>query len=300
MKNQIFIDTDICDDIDDLWALILTLNIKNIEILGISISSGNVYEKTRFVAKLLTLLSQGSIPLFMGKSTNNQVNFHQEFIGNFSLEDYQGNIYNGFDALSIELKNIAEFTLVAIGPLTNIESMIKENYELMNKAKIILMGGAFYQGYLNESKPGAECNIVTDIDAARFVLSQLKNVVICPLDVCRDFVIDGEDYKRLLSSLKLDITLLIQNYFLWDKTYIGGAIKYDIYQSSTILYDLIPFIYLINPDLFESTTIQYEISNQGITTVTDKGNLQHLVLVNWNNFEEAHRLVMNFYLGGNN
>ena len=251
MKQNIFIDTDICDDIDDLWALILALNVSQFHIIGISLAMGNTLEKAQFMAKLLSDLGRTDIPLFVGAQTDDRPNFHEAYYHDFNLTNYQGKIYDGLDHTEDLFCQYQQITILSLAPMRNVQTMFEQNKDLSSKASVIVMGGALRRGYLFEERPGPEYNILMDLKAAKYVFKHAKNCILAPLDVCREFIIKGRNYDRIKTSHKQDLSILIENYKLWDKTYEGGAIKFDVNTSSTILYDVVPIVYLLHPDYFK-------------------------------------------------
>lgn len=298
MKENIFIDTDICDDIDDLWAVILALKIKKFNIIGISLSMGDTAEKAKFMAKVLAVLKMTNIPIFVGDKTNEIKNFHEEYYQNFDLSTYPGKIYTGMQETVNLFNSYENIKLLSLAPMTNIKKIFELSPHLLDKAQVIAMGGSLYKGYLNQDKASPEYNILMDLEASKYVFENVKDCILAPLDVCRDFIIDGKNYQFLLLSKDDDIQLLIENYKLWERTYVGGALKYDSSVSSTILYDVVPVIYLICPDLFTEVKTSFDVLTTGLTSVNKNGKFHIKSLVNWTEEEIKYDLVTEIYLGG--
>lgn len=296
-KKKIFIDTDICDDIDDLWALILALNIPAIEVVGISVSNGNTIDKARFVCKLLTELDKTNIPVYIGKSTSDDINNHLEYIGEYSLKNYPGMIYKDFQSIKRLFMMDEDIIIIGLGPVTNIQDMCEIFPGLINY-KFILMGGAFYKGYLNQKNVAEEFNVIMDIPAFRFISAKFKDLVIAPLDVCRDIVIDGDYYQKLLKSNKEYIKVLLKNYMIWYHTYAGGSIKFNYKESSTILYDLIPILYCVKPELFVSERTYFNVLDNGITEVNSHGVYNASTLINITNRDKLYQIINDYLLLG--
>jgi inosine-uridine nucleoside N-ribohydrolase len=297
-KKKIFIDTDICDDIDDLWALLLVLNVSEFEVIGISLSNGFTVGKARFVCKLLTELDLSNIPIFIGKKTNDEKNTHIEYIGDYQLSEYQGKIYYDFNSIKAIFMANETVNIIALGPLTNIKIMCEIYPEIASTAKLVLMGGAFYKGYINQDYVAEEFNVLMDITAFRYVSEVFDDLVIAPLDVCRDIVVSGDLYKQILSSKKKSIEILLKNYRIWDGCYSGGAIKYDHSKSSTILYDLIPVLYLISSELFVSRKLNYNVLDTGVTEVNKTGKYQASILIDITDKEKLYEITNKYLLKG--
>jgi inosine-uridine nucleoside N-ribohydrolase len=300
MKKRVFIDTDITDDIDDIWALVLALNIASFDIIGISVSVGNTLEKARFVACLLTQLNHHHIPIWIGEQQDQSKNFHADYMKDFKLEDYQGAVYHALDNMDDVLDFHKRITIIGLSPLGTVKAMYQKFPILKKNADLIIMAGAMYQGYLFDEKPGAEYNIIADIHAARSVFENVKHVTICPLDVCRHIIIKDHDYLALKKSDKKDINVLLENYFLWDETYVGGAIKFPKETSSTILYDLAPILYLYDPSLFKTKEVTFDVTDQGETKVHKDGKYTQEAVIEWQGGNIPYDLIVQLYLGETN
>ena len=122
--------------------------------------------------------------------------------------------------------------------------------DLKDKCRIIIMGGSIYKGYINQTAPCAEYNIQVLPKAFQTVLNSGFEIILAPLDVCRDFIIEGRHFAALKDSSNTVINIVLDYYQEWHKNYQGGAIKYDQKISSGILYDILPILYLIDPDNF--------------------------------------------------
>lgn len=268
--KRFIIDTDIGEDIDDIWAISLILSTNMFQIDMISISQGDVEYKTKLMAKILFELNIDNIAICKGISTNLDVAIHpqQEWIKDFDIHKFGGKIYENYEegyrqVLSGNTND--EYVVVALSPFTSlatITSMLKNR-----KVSIIAMAGSIYEGYFGRKNPDPECNIVTDIEASKAIISSGINLLLLPLDVCNNIVLDGENYELIKHSHNPFARIVMENYYIWQDNYVGGAKKYDIKKQTSILYDLAPIWYLIFPQNFDVIEVPLTIANNGLTVI---------------------------------
>ena len=65
-KTPVIFDTDICDDIDDTWALVLLLKCPEFDVKLITTTVGDTRAKAKVVAKLLEIADRTDIPIGIG------------------------------------------------------------------------------------------------------------------------------------------------------------------------------------------------------------------------------------------
>lgn len=268
--TKIIIDTDIGEDIDDLWALVLLLSTDSYDIKLISITQGNVEYKVNLVAKILSTLNK-NIPIAKGVSTSPYITPQEKWLKHFSLKKYTGKIYNTYYEAYKDVLSADDCTIISLAPFTSLVSvlpLIKKN-----NTKIISMAGSIYKGYFGKNTPDAECNIISDIEAAKKIISSNLDLTLLPLDVCHNIIIDGEHYKLIKESKNIYASIVMENYNLWQKEYEGGAKKFDLNLSSSILYDLAPVWYLMFPQNFDVVNIPISINEQGFTQVGGPSNI---------------------------
>ncbi|MHC4286219.1 MAG: nucleoside hydrolase [Planctomycetota bacterium] len=62
-KIPVIFDTDICDDIDDTWALVMLLQSSEFDIKLITTAVNNTPEKAKVVARILEIAGRTDIPI---------------------------------------------------------------------------------------------------------------------------------------------------------------------------------------------------------------------------------------------
>jgi len=202
--GKVIIDTDIGDDIDDVYALSLALSSPEFQILGITSAWGDTALRSRLLDRLLCVTGREEIPVYTGIDTTSR---HKAGASAFSQAPWASagkqRPYIAGDAIPFLLdqirRNPGEVTLIAIGPLTNIGAAIDRDPATFRKLKrVVLMGGSVAHGYgpsngASGPPPEPEYNIAMDPDAAQKLFQSGVPIVMLPLDSTQ---IKFEDAKR--------------------------------------------------------------------------------------------------------
>ena len=194
MKNKYFIDTDTASD--DAVALLMALEWDDVEVLGISIVSGNMsVEQGSINARYTVELCKKDIPVYVGadaplvKKREHADWFHgPDGMGNMNyptpkLEETNEDFIEVLNNHINQYPN--EITLVTLGPLTNVANFIKKYPESFLKLKnIVIMGGA--SNTVGNVTPAAEYNIWCDPEAADIVFkSKHHDIAMVGWELCR-------------------------------------------------------------------------------------------------------------------
>jgi purine nucleosidase len=175
--RKFLIDTDTASD--DAVALIMAHRWVDVELLGITIVSGNVpVEQGALNALYTTELCDRSTPIYIGsaKPLLRKSEYADWFHGVNGMSDMdipltkaRAQSKHAIDAIIDSLKaNPGEITLVTLGPLTNIAIALLRAPEIAQLVKrCVVMGGA--ANVVGNVTPAAEYNIWVDPEAARIV-----------------------------------------------------------------------------------------------------------------------------------
>ena len=179
---------------DDAVAIMLAGKAPQIELLGVTVVSGNQsLEKTVTNALNVCQCLDIDVPVYAGCNRPLIAEPHYAgFIhGTSGLDGPQfeplkrsaekGNAVNFIiDTLMSSSGNI---TYVSTGPMTNLALALRLEPRITEKiAKIVVMGGSIANGNIT---PAAEFNVWADPEAARIVFECDRPVVMCGLDVTR-------------------------------------------------------------------------------------------------------------------
>ena len=146
-------------------------------------------------------------------------------------------------------------TLVPLAPMTNLAKLFLFYPDLVEEKveEIVCMGGGYMFG---NSTPAAELNIYADPEAAQVVFSFGKPIVMCGLDVCHRAYITEEEADKYFSDIdnkagKVFYGICKQSYEWMKRDDIPE--QYRLWdKKGAIVYDTVPIVYLLNPDIFET------------------------------------------------
>jgi inosine-uridine nucleoside N-ribohydrolase len=154
-----------------------------------------------------------------------------------------------------------EITLIAIGPLNNIEAAIKQDPVTFKKLKrVVMMGGSIYRGYddaKGQRPPDAEWNISRDPAGLRALLASGVPVFMMPLDSTQIHLQTKEREEIFAhgSPVTDQLTLL---YHQWKAGTEG-------HWEAPTLFDPVAVAYAIRPDLCPVTPLRLDVDDKGFT-----------------------------------
>ena len=207
--KKIIIDCD--PGIDDTLALMLALCSPELEILGITVVSGNVPARqgAANALKVLNWMNRPDIPVYLGEELPLTVPYAdamdthgEDGLGDSHYPEVTDRTFhtNGVEFLARTLHQAAldqdPVSVIALGPLTNLAKVIQNDPEsLAGLGECVSMGGS-YKSHGNCS-PVAEYNYWCDPHAAEIVyrafeelpILQNKKIHMVGLDVTRTIVL---------------------------------------------------------------------------------------------------------------
>ena len=213
MKNKYFIDTDTASD--DAVALLMALEWHDVEVLGISVVSGNMsVEQGSINARYTVELCKKDVPVYVGadaplvKKREHADWFHgPDGMGNmnYPAPKLQETNEDFIEVLNNHInQHPDEITLVTLGPLTNVANFIKKYPDSFLKLKnIVIMGGA--SNTVGNVTPAAEYNIWCDPEAADMVFkSKHHDIAMVGWELCRGEANLTEEEMELAYSFKTE------------------------------------------------------------------------------------------------
>lgn len=284
------LDTDIGDDIDDAFALALALKSPELKLLGITTAFGDTELRAELVERYLAAVRRTDIPVDVGVPTPHTNGFTQAAYAQPGIlppidrcmlqllsvsqiptpqrekDRYEACEKDRRDAVGFILGQIrlypGEITLIAIGPLINIEAAIKQDPATFAKLKrVVMMGGSVYRGYdgANGERrgPDAEWNTSRDPAGLRALLASGVPVFMMPLDSTQVHLETKEREEVFAhgSPLTDQLTLL---YHQWKAGTEG-------HPDAPTLFDPVAVTYTIRPDLCPATPLRLEVDDKGFT-----------------------------------
>lgn len=268
-KRKVIIDCD--PGIDDALAIILALESKEIEVIGITTVSGNVesVQGAKNALKVLKLLGRLDIPVYLGESkpvkrelVTAQDTHGEDGLGETFLEEVSSEYIreNGVDFILNTLKNQENVSIIALGPLTNLYRAIEKDSETFHRVKeIVSMGGA-YKSHGNCS-PVAEFNYWVDPHGAREFLKKFNGeFIMVGLDVTREIVLTPNlremihQFNDEIGDFIYDITRFYVD-FHWEQERTLGC----------VINDPLAVEYFINRELCEGFKAYVDIACEDIS-----------------------------------
>jgi purine nucleosidase len=207
-RTRVVIDTD--PGVDDAVAILLALVSPEIDVLALTTVAGNVsLEKTTLNARrLLDLARRPDVVVAAGCAhpLAGPAGDASDVHGNDGLSDLEWeepditlSPLHAVDLLA-QLIDAGPLTIVAIGPLTNLATLIERYAGIESRVqRLVVMGGASFEGNVT---PAAEFNIWADPEAAQRVLGANWPVTVMPLDLTHQADLNDDDieYFRSLNS----------------------------------------------------------------------------------------------------
>lgn len=263
-KQLVLLDTDIGDDIDDAFALALTLKSPEFKLLGVTTTYGNTELRARLVERFLAATGHKDIPVFPGVVTRAANPMTQAA---YALRQPKRKYGDGIDFMLRQIRlHPGQVTLIAIGPLFNVETALSVDPVTFKKLKrIVLMGGSIDRGYDGPNgalhPPDAEWNINRYPKGLRAILASGVPITMLPLDSTQVHL-DLKERESIFASgspLNDQLTLL---YHQWRNNNAD-------YPDTPTLYDPVAVTYAFKPELCPATPMHIDVDNKGFTHKTD-------------------------------
>lgn len=266
-KRKVIIDCD--PGIDDSLAILLALKSQELEVLGLTICSGNVPATlgAKNALKALQICDRLDIPVYIGEENplkrelvTAQDTHGEDGIGENFYNDVEGEVLQGgVDFIIDTLKNQEGVSIIALGPLTNIaKAIMKDKEAFENLDEFVSMGGAFR--IHGNCSPVAEFNYWVDPEAADYVYKNLsKKIHMVGLDVTRKIVLTPniiEFINRLDKEKSKFITEITRFYidFHWEQERIVGC----------VINDPLAVAYFIDRNLCKGFDSYVEVVHDGV------------------------------------
>jgi purine nucleosidase len=258
-QQKIIIDTDIGDDIDDVFAVDLALSSPELKILGVMSAWGDTELRSRMLDRLLCETGRSDIAVATGIKTASKTTFSQEVWAKAGEAHTHG---DAVDFLLDEIrKNPGEITLLALAPLTNIGAAIDRDPETFKKLKrVVMMGGSIRRGYgdfgVDAARgPEAEYNIAMDPAAAQKLVRSGVPIYMMPLDSTQ---LKFDEVKRaMLTTVSTPLTDTLQ--------VLTAEAQRVARQTTPTMFDAVAAAYAVKPELCPMTAMHIEVNGAGFT-----------------------------------
>ena len=286
-KIRVIFDTDICDDIDDTWALALLLQSSEFDVKLITTAVGNTESKAKTVAKFLETVGRTDIPIGIGVQHRKGSHRQDAWAKDYKLSSYPGTIHkDGVQALiDTVMKSPGPIKVIAVGPLPNIAAALEREPRIAKKAEFVGMHGSIRRGYNGGPRPSAEYNVRAYAKEAQKVFTAPWKMTITPLDTCGIVhLIDGK-YQKVLKRNSELTRALMENYRAWyeqpiknkQKDISEAELKKKVDQkcnsSSTTLFDTVGIYLGMTGKLVKMEKLRIKVTDDGYTRIDDSGKI---------------------------
>jgi len=265
----VILDTDIGDDIDDTWALVLALKSPELDVRLVVTDFGNTEQRAKMVARVLELAGRTDIPVGIGIKENDDPGPQAEWVRDYDLAKFPGRVLrDGVQALIDTVMASPEpMTLIAIGPPPSLKAALEREPRIASKLRLTGMYGSIHRGYEGAPKPEPEWNVKANPAAARAVLAApWREALLTPLDTCGRVQLTGERYARVRGSNDPLVRGLVEAYSVWcrNRDWCAKDPAYVASKSST-LFDTVAVYLAISRDLVKTETAGVRVTDDGMT-----------------------------------
>jgi inosine-uridine nucleoside N-ribohydrolase len=265
----VVIDTDIGDDIDDTWALVLALKSPELDIRLVVTDFGNTPQRAKLVARVLELAGRTDIPIGIGLQENDDPGPQAEWVKGYDLARYPGRVLkDGVQALiDVVMASPEPMTLIAIGPPPNLKAALEREPRLAGKLRLAGMYGSLRVGYGDKAPPEPEWNVKARVPAARALLAApWRDAILTPLDTCGRVRLSGERYARVRASRDPLLRGLMEAFSIWcrNRDWCAKDPAHVTSKSST-LFDCVAVYLAIARDLVKTETLGVQVTDEGMT-----------------------------------
>ena len=294
----LILDTDIGDDVDDTWALLMLLRMRQFDLQLAVGDFGNAVYRARLLAKLLSLAGRGDVPIGIGLEPEDKPGNQSAWLGNYTLNEYAGEVHSdGVQAIIDTIHASPEpVTLLCLGPVPNIAEALRRDPTIAGNARIVGMYGSIHVGYDGDPAPVSEWNVRVDPASLQAVFAAPWECTITPLDTCGVVRLEGENYQRIHASADPWMSALVENYKAWlpNAPYMDPAT--DPTRVSSTLFDTVAVHMAADLSLFEMQTLPLRVTDDGFTVIDyELGRPVHCAM-NWKDLPGFKRLLTDVLL----
>ena len=259
--KRLIIDTD--PGVDDAHALLLALAHRDVQVEAITTVNGNVgIDLTTSNALKILDVAKKDVPVYRGcdrpliNRPENAAFVHgADGLGDCGIPASKKEVQaeHAVHALvRLANENPGEFTLVAIGPLTNLAVALSIAPDLPAKFKqLVIMGGAIYSKGNTETVT-AEFNIHTDPEAAHIVFSSWPMLTLLSWETTLAYI-----FTRALLDRLFDLETPRAKFFHDTNQKILGFIKERLREDILFVPDGLAMAVAIEPGIVTKSEMKH-------------------------------------------
>jgi len=303
MRTPVILDTDIGDDIDDAWALVMLLNSPELDIKLVTTTSRYPDVRARYLGRLLEIAGRTDVPIAIGPVTpdqkeNAEPTVKYPWVKDYDLSAYPGTVFaDAAPAIhDVIMTSDEKVSVVAIGPLSTLGETLRRFPQITGNSRFIGMHGSIYRGYNGADEPCSETNVRLFNQDCREVFSSDWDITISPLDTCGTVVLRGDDYQKIRQSQDPLVLALVELNELFAEHV--PWMTYDCKSASSVLFDTVAIYLAISEAWVEMETLPIVIADGGYTKIDAAGKPVRCA-INWKDQQAFQRYLVQRILNEN-
>jgi inosine-uridine nucleoside N-ribohydrolase len=286
-KVPVIIDTDIGSDVDDAFALALAVASPEFDVLAVTtVGGGNEWDpyvgqrkdrddhRAWLVCRFLTQVGVKNVPVAAGADPQPKLPID----GQIQYRRHPAAIYNrtmkpvpesAVELMARVLKERDGVTIIALGPLTNVARLLKDQPDAVKRIdRIVLMGGSVAVGYDGTPKPEPEWNVKSDVAAAKAVFAAGIPLTVVPLDATSTVRLEKRQREAIFEA-HTPLTWQVQNlYELWGR-------------DTPVMFDPVTVWAAMDERILTMKELRLEVDDAGMTVAKEgKPNARVAVGIN--------------------
>ena len=269
-KIPVILDTDIGEDIDDLWALCYLLKCPELDLKMVLTDLEDTVYRAKVTCKFLEVAGRTDVPVGIGirQPCDPITKTHAAWIEDYELNKYKGNIRrDGVDAMiEIIRASATPITIICICPMPNIKAALEKAPDIAPKCRFVGMMGSIKKRHSGADGAIAENNIVRDLAASKALFSaKWLSFAITTLHSCGNLRLQGEKYQEVKNCKNPATAALLANYRLWSR--VGDRFS----SCSSILYDTVAVYMAFSTEYLKLEKMRLVVDDKGYTRESADG-----------------------------
>ncbi len=284
----VILSTDIGGDVDDVWALSFMLASPELEVKLVVSDGHSTAKKARLLVECLQRVGRDDIPVGIGVKGAEGISAQEKWI-----EGYRGKVYlDGIQAMiDTIMQSKRPITLLAIGPVPNLELALQREPRIVDHCRLVVMGGCI--GKQEEGEPGfVESNVRGNIKAAQKAYSADWDVTMAPIDTAGKIQLEGEYYAQVRDADNPMARMVMEHYRIWNQRQTQRKTPHvrDLNRTSSTLWDTVAIYLAFDESLCRMRDIRLRVTDKAITKPDPDGKLTH-VAMEWKDLDAFHKMV---------
>ncbi|GBC98092.1 Pyrimidine-specific ribonucleoside hydrolase RihB [bacterium HR17] len=281
MAFKLLIDTDIGDNVDDAFALVVAARLTDVELVGVTTVGSATTLRAQLAHKVLGVCGAGTVPVAAGCAQPLVAEPQRHFPDQASVLETLDRVFvppaNGVDFLRETVRRYpGEVVIVTLGALTNLALALRIEPGLARLInKVVMMAGA-------DTLARPETNARRDPEALHIVVNSPVPFVMVSKDITQHAAMPSDMLDRLRTHTAPWCTLLWRLTLIWQRS--ANAV-------APVLNDPLAVAVAVLPDMAQRERCRVAVELRGdhtrgctCITVDPTGNGEIVRAVHWPSF----------------